>query len=187
MAPQTDPNRATLTVVQSDLMAISNRAARIKAAIKVLEDEGYIEPSALVETANAARVVDEAGDVMRPLVVVVASSRSRKAERPPQRWCYRNRRVADAKRPAPCDDGHGQSHRCVGARHGRCHPDPKPRTGNRRGCRLRGRRRFSGEPSSTRPMPCCASPRDCDDIASSSVLQFLDEALEPARAPPKES
>ena len=44
----------------------------------------YQAETALVETAIAARVV-EAGDVMRPRFVVVASSRSRKAERPPQR------------------------------------------------------------------------------------------------------
>jgi predicted transcriptional regulator len=34
-----------MTLLQSDLMAMSNRTARIKAAIKVLEDEGLIEPS----------------------------------------------------------------------------------------------------------------------------------------------
>jgi hypothetical protein len=43
---KTDPNRAALTAIQSDLMAMSNRTARIKAAIKVLEDAGLMEPRA---------------------------------------------------------------------------------------------------------------------------------------------
>ena len=57
----------TLTLLQNDLMGISNRAARIKAAKRVLEDAGSSRRSRTVKTAIAARAIDEAGDVRRRL------------------------------------------------------------------------------------------------------------------------
>ena len=41
---KTDPAGPAMRVLQNDLQAIRNRTARIKAAYKVLEDAGIIEP-----------------------------------------------------------------------------------------------------------------------------------------------